>query len=88
MYGSFGKGDVFTSGGKIEDSIKKTINLSAFICSTIFCQYEKHALFAYTFAPNTETVILSNDSIVFVSSLKLSHMQMGGNCSILEELSD
>ena len=63
------------SGGKIEDSIKKTIDLSAFICSTIFCHYEKHTLFAYrSFAPNTETALLSSYLIVFVFSLKLSHM--------------
>ena len=62
------------SGGKIEDSIKKAVNLSAFIFSTIFCDYEKHTLFAYTFAPNTETAVLSNYVIVVVFSLKLSHM--------------
>ena len=28
-------------GGKFEDSIKKAMNLSAFICSTMFCHYEK-----------------------------------------------
>ena len=62
------------SGGKIEDSIKKAVNLSAFIFSTMFCHYEKHTLFAYTFAPNTETALLSNYVIVVVFSLKLSHM--------------
>ena len=33
-----------------------------------------HNLVAYTFALNTETAFLSNDLIVFVFSLKLSHL--------------
>ena len=39
-----------------------------------YCHYEKHTLFAYTFAPNTETALMSSYLIVFVFSLKLSHM--------------
>jgi len=69
VYGSFGKGDVFRSGGKFEDSNKKAMNLSAFICSTMFYHYEKHALFAYTFASSTETALLSSYLIVLVFPL-------------------
>ena len=36
---SFGEGNLFSNGGRFEDSFKKELNFSAFICFTMFCHH-------------------------------------------------